>query len=149
MERKNKQWTVYFHHVFHVLACTDDEAFCINWNGLRLLLNPHLCLCEWSGQILCVVSRGLGQTRGKSFLPKILHCKNILLKMSLNVVAIYFYNIIGNYMILYVIIMWINVLKSAAKMTLPEKSILNTRSNFVGVGVNLCCQQKKKKKKRV
>ncbi len=103
-------------------------------------LNPHLCLCEWAVQLLCVISRGLGQTRGRSFLPKILYYINILLKMSLNVIACYFYNITGNYMILYVIIMWLNALKSAAGMTFPDKSILNTRSHFVDVGVNLCGQ---------
>lgn len=107
---------------------------------IGLGLNPHLCLSEWALQILCVTSRGLGQTRGKSFLPKILYHINILLKMSLNVIACYFYNITGNYMILYVIIMWLNALKSAAKMTFPDKSILNTGSHFVDVGVNLCSQ---------
>lgn len=62
--------------------------------------------------------------------------------MSLNVIARYIYNITGNYMILNVIMMWVNALKSAAQMTFPDnKTILNSTSHLVDVGVDDCRQK--------
>ena len=53
---------------------------------------------------LCRQQRFGSDSGEKTFLPRILHCINILLKMSLNVIACYFCNITGDYMTLCVII---------------------------------------------